>query len=78
MFKLNGSVPAVSLGARPPGSALHALARCATKLVVRALEWQDRARQRNALLGFSDHLLRDIGVSRAEAHREGRKPFWRA
>jgi len=38
--------------------------------------WQERARQRRALLGLDDHLLRDIGISRAEAEREGRKPLW--
>ncbi|MEX2649443.1 MAG: DUF1127 domain-containing protein [Alphaproteobacteria bacterium] len=78
MFKFNGSVPAVPSGARPYRPALQDLARSATELVVRALEWQDRARQRNALLELGDHLLKDIGVSPAEAHREGHKPFWRA
>ena len=37
----------------------------------------DRARQRRSLLELSDHMLRDIGVSRAEALGEAAKPFWR-
>jgi uncharacterized protein YjiS (DUF1127 family) len=41
------------------------------------LMWQDRERQRRALAGMSDHMLRDIGVSRADAVRESVKPFWR-
>jgi uncharacterized protein YjiS (DUF1127 family) len=40
--------------------------------------WLERRRQRHALLELSDHLLKDIGLSRSEAEREGRKPFWRA
>lgn len=37
-----------------------------------------RARQRRALAGFDDRLLRDIGISRVEATREIRKSFWQA
>lgn len=40
--------------------------------------WIERYRQRRALLELSDHMLKDIGINRAEAVREGRKPFWRA
>jgi uncharacterized protein YjiS (DUF1127 family) len=28
------------------------------------------------LLKLDDHLLRDIGVTRAQARREASKPFW--
>jgi uncharacterized protein YjiS (DUF1127 family) len=38
--------------------------------------WIERRRQRRALLELSDHVLKDIGISRSEAQREGRKPFW--
>jgi uncharacterized protein YjiS (DUF1127 family) len=38
--------------------------------------WQHRHRGRRALRQLDDRLLRDIGVSRAEAAREARKPFW--
>ena len=40
--------------------------------------WIERYRQRRALLELSDHMLKDIGISRIEAEHEGRKPFWRA
>ncbi len=40
--------------------------------------WLERRRQRRSLLGLSDHMLKDIGVTRGEALREGTKPFWRA
>ncbi len=39
--------------------------------------WLERRRQRHALLELNDALLKDIGVSRYEAHREASKPFWR-
>jgi uncharacterized protein YjiS (DUF1127 family) len=42
------------------------------------LGWLERARQRRALMALSDHMLRDIGLSRATAHGEAAKPFWRA
>jgi uncharacterized protein YjiS (DUF1127 family) len=39
-------------------------------------KWNRRHSTRKALLDMSDHLLKDIGISRAEALREGRKSFW--
>jgi uncharacterized protein YjiS (DUF1127 family) len=45
--------------------------------VDRLLIWYDRSRERRALLALDDHLLRDIGLNRADVWREGRKPFWR-
>ena len=40
--------------------------------------WQRRSMARAALRGFDDRLLRDCGITRAQALRETRKPFWRA
>jgi uncharacterized protein YjiS (DUF1127 family) len=37
----------------------------------------DRWRQRQALLDLDDKLLRDIGITRDQAEREARKPFWK-
>jgi uncharacterized protein YjiS (DUF1127 family) len=39
--------------------------------------WVERRRQRRALLELGDALLKDIGISRADALREASKPFWR-
>jgi uncharacterized protein YjiS (DUF1127 family) len=41
------------------------------------LTWLDRARQRRHLRTLSDHMLRDIGLSRADVEGEAGKPFWR-
>ena len=40
--------------------------------------WYERARQRRRLRELDDRLLQDIGMSRADAWREGRKRFWKA
>ena len=39
--------------------------------------WGERQRQRRALLTLDAERLADIGISAADAWREGRKPFWR-
>jgi uncharacterized protein YjiS (DUF1127 family) len=41
------------------------------------LIWQQRARDRRQLESLSDHMLRDIGLSRADVFAEASKPFWR-
>jgi uncharacterized protein YjiS (DUF1127 family) len=38
--------------------------------------WMARARERRALRELNDHLLDDIGITRADARREWDKPFW--
>jgi uncharacterized protein YjiS (DUF1127 family) len=41
------------------------------------LSWQERARQRYDLQQLDDHMLRDLGLSRADVVAEITKPFWR-
>jgi uncharacterized protein YjiS (DUF1127 family) len=43
------------------------------RLIDRMLE---RRRSRLALLEMTDEQLKDIGVSRCDAYREGIRPFW--
>jgi uncharacterized protein YjiS (DUF1127 family) len=40
------------------------------------LDWSERRRQRIHLSALPDHMLKDIGVSSADAAREAGKPFW--
>ena len=40
--------------------------------------WNRRQITRKALLEMNDHLLKDIGISRTEALREGKKTFWQS
>ena len=46
-------------------------------LVVQILIWHERSRQRRDLAQLSDHMLRDIGLSRGDVWAECEKPFWR-
>jgi len=54
------------------------LPRLAARLLDPLCLWQERANQRHALMRLDARMLSDIGISRAEAEREFRKPFWRA
>ncbi len=38
--------------------------------------WLDRRRQRHHLARLDPRLLKDIGISQADALEEARKPFW--
>jgi uncharacterized protein YjiS (DUF1127 family) len=38
----------------------------------------ERSKQRRQLLEMDDRQLKDIGITRAEAELEGRKPMWKA
>jgi|tagenome__1003787_1003787.scaffolds.fasta_scaffold17725461_2 uncharacterized protein YjiS (DUF1127 family) len=57
--------------------SLKGLGSLIVKATDTVLDWQDRARQRHRLGEMDDHLLRDIGLSRADLEHEVAKPFWR-
>jgi uncharacterized protein YjiS (DUF1127 family) len=62
------------------GESIHPLQACGNglaSLLATVATWRDRAVQRRLLLAMDERMLRDIGISRVDAHREGRKPFWR-
>ena len=46
-------------------------------LLARLRHWHAAHRQRRALLQLDDAMLKDLGISRADAVREGNRPFWR-
>jgi uncharacterized protein YjiS (DUF1127 family) len=52
-------------------------ARGVQRAVDLLLTWQHRARDRQQLQSLSDHMLRDIGLTRADVFAEASKPFWR-
>lgn len=41
------------------------------------LSWLERVHQRRQLAQLSDHMLKDIGLTRADVEAEILKPFWR-
>jgi uncharacterized protein YjiS (DUF1127 family) len=63
---------AVGIAARGTGQLRAGLAR----VVARLLDWHDLARQRQALAALDDHMLKDIGLSRADARQEADRRFW--
>ncbi len=59
--------------------ALRTLARCATVLnraSLRIAHWQTTARERRQLRALDPRLLKDLGLSHADAEREAGRPFW--
>ncbi|WP_415900900.1 DUF1127 domain-containing protein [Neptuniibacter sp. QD48_11] len=52
-----------------PTMNLHKLA-CILK------QWHQNYRTRKALMKLSDEQLKDIGLSRVQAHKESSKAFW--
>jgi uncharacterized protein YjiS (DUF1127 family) len=73
----DGAISALSLvGLRPEASLAWRLWRSFARIAAVAFVRHERARARRALLQPSDHMLRDIGIARAEAPGEAGKPFW--
>ena len=46
-------------------------------VIEQVLVWHERVRQRRQLQSLSDHMLRDLGLGRADVEAETSKPFWR-
>lgn len=55
----------------------HALSLELIDLSNLLLLWLGRYRERRRLDAMSDHLLKDMGISRIDAERESGKGFWR-
>ena len=49
----------------------------ALAVIDQLMVWQQRARERRQLQSMSDHMLRDLGLGRADVDAETAKPFWR-
>ncbi|WP_030071154.1 DUF1127 domain-containing protein [Halomonas alkaliantarctica] len=48
-----------------------------TQIRCQLRHYHQRRRSRRQLLTLDDRLLEDIGITRAQACKEGHKPFWR-
>jgi uncharacterized protein YjiS (DUF1127 family) len=57
---------------------VHRPMHCTAGLFLVIAEWVRRSETRRELAGLSDRELRDFGLTRFDATREARKPFWRA
>ena len=64
-----------------PGSRVTTpdyLGRVLKRCLMLLLVWEQRLKDRDTLEDMSQSRLRDIGLSRRQAMREARKPFWQA
>jgi len=71
-LRLHGA--AARSGHRPLG---HAAGRLLARAVATFREWQRRSHDRAAVARFDERMLRDIGLTSAEAEFIINKPFWR-
>ena len=51
--------------------------RFAGRLMQAIYRGLERSRQRRALSGLNEAMLRDLGLTRGDVAREVEKPFWR-
>ena len=71
MSSVNGSTKGAAGFFRPAASGFGIV-----RLFERVLDWQERSKQRVHLMELDDRMLRDIGMTRADAVREYRKHPW--
>ncbi len=69
----------IAQGRRPAtlGRIARAFASKLLQISDTAMLWRERTRQRRALGRLNDYMLKDLGLSRADAGREGGKRFWK-
>ena len=70
VLPIRSSVPTVRGAVQPASTGLL------TSLLGRIAVWLEVRRERRQLLAMSDHMLHDIGLSRADAEGEGTRRFW--
>ena len=70
-------MPSAAALLRRLGGGAQEIARRALQGIEHVAIWAARVRERRQLHRLSDHMLKDIGVSRSDAEREISKPFWR-
>ena len=62
--------------AGPAGQLAERLRAALSWVILTLLRWQELARQRRALARLGDRMLKDLGLTRADALREAGRPFW--
>lgn len=57
--------------------AVHALSDAGSQVVATWREWRRRMRDRGRLAELDERMLKDIGLTRADAEFLINKPFWK-
>lgn len=70
--------PASHLAYLTAQNRIPATSVIALRVAVVLSKWAQRRRSRLTLNQLSPHLLRDVGLTQAEADHESRRVFWRA
>lgn len=60
------------------GRQLTAFSGFALRVVVTIVAWEELRKTRKSLGKLDDHILRDIGLTRAQAKAEARRSVWDA
>ena len=63
--------------ARSRRTAIDDLSDAAQWVLGTLRQWRRRSREREQISRMDERMLKDIGITRAEALRLGSKPFWR-
>jgi uncharacterized protein YjiS (DUF1127 family) len=61
---------------RPAIGLARSLRNAGARLVLALLQRHELAQQRRRLLALDDRMLKDIGITRADAIHEGTRRFW--
>jgi uncharacterized protein YjiS (DUF1127 family) len=77
MYRYNAGNRAIETSGEMPRRPQLNVLRAVRVLFDLIALWQERRRQRAALMKLDGRLLRDIGLSLADVEQEIRKPFWR-
>lgn len=62
--------------ALPQAHPLPPISRVLMGVAVTVARWETNRRTRKALENLDEHLLRDVGLTRAQAEQEWDKPVW--
>jgi uncharacterized protein YjiS (DUF1127 family) len=77
MAAIHFEVPRRRVAAIPHHRARKAAGSLVGRVLATLREWRRRARDRAQLGTLDDRMLRDIGITRADAVFLSSKPFWR-
>ncbi len=61
-----------------PETTIDFVSAAAAKVWQTLLTWQRRVNERTRLAELDDRAYKDMGITRVDAWRESRKPFWSA